>query len=102
VHQHFTLDPLLDGLLVRYLIEVLVQIAELVEGKASIPGRLGWKVEGHFAFQLVNPDGGKKAELILMPSIEQQLFEDLVLDVFDEIYERKHNQSLLSFRIQVT
>ena len=70
MHQHFAFNPLLDGLLVRHLIEVVVQIAELVDGKAGIAGRPGRKVEGNFAFQLVNPDGRKKAELILMPGVE--------------------------------
>ena len=41
MHQHFAFNPLLDSLLIRHLIEVLVHIAELVDGKAGIPGRPG-------------------------------------------------------------
>ena len=102
MHQDFILDPLLDGLLVGDMAQVLVQTAELVNADTGIARLLGIVIKDDFTLDLVNPDVRAHVILILVPGIKSDLLEDLVFHILDEVYQRSLKQLNLLKLLQVT
>lgn len=92
MEQDFTLHPLLDGLLIRDVLEVLVKVAELVNIGQLVAVPLGVIIEDDFPTQLVDPQLRVDGHRVLIPGVEGDIVKDFFLNFGDEIYECFHGR----------
>lgn len=80
--QNFSLNPFLDGLLIRHQAKVIPQFAKTVDRGAFVVGLVRAIIKDDLAAELVNPKLGDKGHRVLMLRVNGDIIEDFVFHTF--------------------
>ena len=84
MHQDFSLNPVLDGLHIRHILEILVKFTEAADTDTLVVGFVRNIIADYLAAELMNPDVGSVTHVVLLLCVSSDEIENPVLHFFNK------------------
>ena len=84
MHQDFSLNPVLDGLHIRHILEILIQFTEAADTYTLVIGLSGNIIADHLSAELMHPDVGSVTHVVLLLCVSSDEIENPVLHFFNK------------------